>query len=582
MNSNAKMSALGLVVALLASCTPALQTTPPAATAPPAEATAPTPAPSAAPAPEAAASAPEPAVPTSGEPAGATDAPDWLVDEQGKEYRVLNYPKASQHRKLENGRVRLAGGGSFELLGEDDLHLALKIYRTEERTDNRPAIMTAVTPEKLAAAEKAYPAAPPPSDRLKLRPFDRGLPTRGLWRNGFDVVDMNGDGHLDLVHGPPRKGGDQLRIFLGNGAGQWRPWPTKVPAGLLDYGDVKVADVNGDGVLDVVAGVHLRGVLALFGDGAGTFTPIADGSGLEFRVPVIGDPAPQFSTRRIEVVDWDGDGRKDVLAFSEGPTAAFSASRSIETDPELVRRSVEFAKRGLWIFRNLGGDRWQPVSPPPEAANLFGDDMVVADLDGDGASDLLLSTSLMGHEELIFLNDRAGGSVVGPKLETRPRGYVRAVAVGDWNGDKRIDLALSYVNFELGVSRVGIDLYFAGASGEWRRQGLFARSERLFLGALESGDVDGDGALDLAALDVDGGLLLFLGDGKGGFTLENTPEAQQPRGKCRGYGLRFEDLNGDGAEELFATYADEPQPLYEPDRCLGTGGVAVWTGAPAN
>src|SRR5258707_1200039 len=40
---------------------------------------------------------------------------------------------------------------------------------------------------------------------LTFQPFGAGLPTSGQWREGFRLADLNGDGQLDLVHGPARK-----------------------------------------------------------------------------------------------------------------------------------------------------------------------------------------------------------------------------------------------------------------------------------------------------------------------------------------------------------------------------------------
>jgi hypothetical protein len=37
------------------------------------------------------------------------------------------------------------------------------------------------------------------SSTMKFEPFDEGLPRSGQWRYGFELVDMNGDGHLDIV-----------------------------------------------------------------------------------------------------------------------------------------------------------------------------------------------------------------------------------------------------------------------------------------------------------------------------------------------------------------------------------------------
>src|SRR5262245_42878837 len=82
---------------------------------------------------------------------------------------------------------------------------------------------------------------------LVFEPFGRGLPTRGQWRNGFAVADMNGDGHPDIVHGPPRKVRGGPVVFLGDGRGGWTVWKdARFPAAPYDYGTAAVADFNGD------------------------------------------------------------------------------------------------------------------------------------------------------------------------------------------------------------------------------------------------------------------------------------------------------------------------------------------------
>jgi hypothetical protein len=539
--------------------------------------------------------APSPAAASAAPPAAAAAKPtpdvrrafddeesyEWLADEDGREYTVISYPKSNAHKKLADGRVRIVGGATFEILGEDETSFDLKVIRVEkkERISRRPDIGVAPSQEQLAAAEATYPAPPPTSDRLQLAAFDRGMPTRGHWRNGFDLVDMNGDGNLDFVQGPPRKGGDQIRIFLGDGKGNWRAVPSTVPPGQLDYGDIKVADLDADGNLDLAMAVHLRGVVVLKGDGRGGFVPLPEGNGLDFKVPVIGEPMPTFSSRRLELVDWNRDGKLDILAYSEGPTSSTGASHGPSSSESAdLKKSVELAKRGPRVFLNEGNGKWKALPAPGSAKDMFGDDLAVADLNADGLPDFVVTSNLMGRDNLIFLNAPDNGGYAALPLEVRPRAYGRAVANGDFDGDGRVDIALSYVNFELGVKRTGVDLYIAGADGSWRRDPLISQGGKNSYEALASGDVDGDGHVDLAGLDKDGGFVLFLGDGHGKFTLESSPEAQQPRGKCRGYGLKLADIDGDGGDEIVATYADEPVALYEPDRCLNNGGVAAWKG----
>ena len=124
-------------------------------------------------------------------------------------------------RDLRRGRTRRS-----ELSGED-----LPIWRRRRR---RPA---GRTQRGRAGAGGRHATSPRPATptACSSEPFDAGLPHEGQWRNGFDIADMNGDGLLDIVHGPPRKGDRRPHVFLGDGKGNWRvvdrgavsrPWPT--------------------------------------------------------------------------------------------------------------------------------------------------------------------------------------------------------------------------------------------------------------------------------------------------------------------------------------------------------------------
>ncbi len=81
-------------------------------------------------------------------------------------------------------------------------------------------------------------------------------------------------------------------------------------------------------------------------------------------------------------------------------------------------------------------------------------------------------------------------------------------------------------------------------------------------------------------MSADGNTQVFLGDGKGHFTRESSPEAQQPRGRCRAYAVRLADVDGDGGPEIVSSYADEPVTLYDAQRCTNNGGVAAFHLAP--
>ena len=266
---------------------------------------------------------PKPAVETGEGSDSASATPDgevWLYDmERDRRYKVEMVRKVEKaYRWVDEDHVKLVLGLVYEVVKHDDEWFWVKIWEPGPPMEPRPRKTNTPTAEELAEVAKEYVVDIPEVDRLSLGSFDEGLPRRGQWRNGFDLVDMNGDGHLDIVFGPSRKGTPRPNIFLGNGGGEWHRWKEAVfPRLPYDYGDAAAADFNGDGHMDLAFGVHLRGLIALIGDGEGSFEPWMEGIAIE--TPGKGGDASSFSTRAIEVVDWDGDGLVDILALGEGP-----------------------------------------------------------------------------------------------------------------------------------------------------------------------------------------------------------------------------------------------------------------------
>jgi hypothetical protein len=123
--------------------------------------------------------------------------------------------------------------------------------------------------------------------RLRFTPFGQGLPPSGQWREGFAIAGMNGDGHPDLA-----------------------------------------------------LAVHLRGLIALLGDGMGGFRDSSQG-----RDFALGGKSA-FSSTALRLVDWNGDGRPDILALGERP--------------ELMGGRLVHSSRGVSLYHNLYNFRQFP------------------------------------------------------------------------------------------------------------------------------------------------------------------------------------------------------------------------------
>jgi hypothetical protein len=229
------------------------------------------------------------------------------------------------------------------------------------------------------------------------------------------------------------------------------------------------------------------------------------------------------------------------------------------------------------VYLNQGDGTWQQRRQTPPIGT-HGDHLLVADLDGDGRLDMLLGSSVLGHKRLLRLGREGGGWEVAALPQVRP-GLVGAVAAADLDGDGKLDLVLGYVSFELREWHTGIDVLYRRGDG-WERRTLWNEPGRAMVTAAATGDLDGDGRPDLAALTGDGRTLLFRGGPGGGFVRELSPELPDER-RCRGYDVALADLDGDGSDELVEAFAGEPSPMFDPSICPDEGGLEVWKPVPA-
>src|SRR5436305_2551631 len=446
------------------------------------------------------AAAPAPAVKDGAKPASAPVGPPdgkWLKDKDGRQYYLDRLEKSAHFDRIDAHHVRTAWGITIEPVKEDAKYFYFKVYRVDAAV---PPVASGPSADDLKKIEASYQADTPESHRLKMVPFSNGLPARGQWRQGFDLADMNEDGNLDIVHSPPRKEPGPPIIYLGDGKGNWRRWTeAKFPHLPYDYGEAAVGDFNGDGHMDIALGVHLRGLLAVTGDGKGNFKE--DYKGLDFVLPGQGRQ-PGYSSRTIAVTDWNHDGRPDIVAVGEGPRLNLMGR-----DAKVAPNTESY---GVVIYLSQPDGTWLRKDQGTSSREIFADAIALGDFNGDHRMDFVTGSAVMGRKDLVNYNREDGGwNTVNVDL-LRPRSYFGSVDAVDLNGDGLDDLVVGYISFENATWRSGIDVLYAHKDGTWTRRALSSIERRAQVTALSHGDLDGDGKPDLVALTATGETWIFL------------------------------------------------------------------------
>jgi hypothetical protein len=162
--------------------------------------------------------------------------------------------------------------------------------------------------------------------------------------------------------------------------------------------------------------------------------------------------------------------------------------------------------------------------------------VALGDFNGDGALDIAV-TGFTSNDVTILVGDGDGHFVAAPATFATGTGP-KAVVVGDFNGDAKLDLATA----NEGSNDVSVLL----GNGD----GTFAPAASFAAGGqpkgLASGDFNNDGAVDLVtANELTDDVSVLLGDGTGGFSAPvNYPTDIRARAVAVG------DFNEDGVQDL--------------------------------
>jgi hypothetical protein len=291
---------------------------------------------------------------------------------------------------------------------------------------------------------------------------------------------------------------------------------------------VAVADFNRDGIPDLVAlAPSLGSVSVALGNHDGTFQ-----SASNFSV-VGGNPTA------VAVGDFNGDGNPDVVTMDNSDNSSGEVNVLLGNGDGTFQAPLDFQLPTTPLSYQTGGA------------------MAVGDLNGDGKLDLVFlgTTTYYGpysessaNNLNVLLGQGDGTFSAASTVPIIEGGYYGSLALGDFNGDDKLDVVTAGAN--------GVVVRLGNGDGTLGAPSTFPANnyvDNQYPTSVAVGDFNGDGKLDIARTGtvgdggghLSGGVSVMLGNGYGTFqAARNFAAGVMPMS------LTVSDFNRDGKADL--------------------------------
>lgn len=269
------------------------------------------------------------------------------------------------------------------------------------------------------------------------------------------AIDLNHDGVKDFAVAHA----EGVTLLTANGSGGF---VSHTQAGLSWNLRLAAADFDHDGNVDVASIDDVSNVMVLFGDGQGGVLRIGRFAG--------------NGSRGIDLKagDLNGDGWPD-LAFTDGTRDVYVA------------------------YNDANGGFGLPVALAAQSAN----NLAIADIDGNGNSDLAATGDAYANPKGIFLFYQRGSGQLYQDHTLPTQSVFGAVSAADLDRDGNVDIFAAAT-----VSGPSLQYYLQSSQAVWVKKTVAIPDSGV---ALAAGDIDGDGCTDVALADNYEDLVLLKG-----------------------------------------------------------------------
>jgi len=283
-----------------------------------------------------------------------------------------------------------------------------------------------------------------------------GLAVSKAQSRGVAFADVNDDGHLDVFISAYK--GDSNLLFLGDGTGRFTD--VSVQAGIVDMGSgqgVCFADVDNDGDLDLFVANFGESDKLYLNNGQGIFADVTEQAGLE------SDGVNGFG---CSFGDVDGDGDDDLYVNNDGVLSKLYLNDGSGVFTDVTERA------------NAGGNAGA------------GRGVQMADFNGDGHLDVCSVSAFGGNVMLFGSGDGTFTDATNESGINSHWGTAQGMNVADFDGDGDLDILISVLNN-------GHAVYENDGTGRFRDiQRSAGAGWNKFGQGVAFGDVNGDGSMD--------------------------------------------------------------------------------------